>query len=122
MAQAANPVGPVRQQERELLDELELRRVTASSPGGVVTVTCTADFDIDEVQCRPGAPEKHSAERMSYHFTTAMRAVDRAVMALRQHAFSRIRIDGDTVDGWRQNPETGAHTVAACFGSLPKSG
>lgn len=122
MPETANLTGTVRQQERALLDELESRRITASSPGGVVTVTCTADFDIDEVRCLPGAPGKRSAEQMSYHFTTAMRAVDRAVLALRQHSFNRVRIGDDTVGGWRQNPETGSDTVAACFGSLPGTG
>lgn len=118
----SDTTGAVRKQERALRDELELRRITASSPGGVVTVTCTADFDIDTVRCQPGATTKLSADEMSHHFTTAMRAADRAVLALRQHAFSRVRVGDDTVAGWRQNPETGADTVAACFGRLPGAG
>ncbi|MFD0559957.1 hypothetical protein FB566_0611 [Stackebrandtia endophytica] len=116
MNPAADATNAVARQQRQTADRLSTYRVTASSPRKVVTVIYFGDFEIEKISCVPGASTRWSADELAGYFTSALRAGDRAVLALRQHAYSRVKLGDDTVAGWRQNPETGADTVAACFG------
>jgi|GEM_PF-4706760 len=116
MDPAADSTNSVAHQQRHTANRLRTSRITASSPRKVVTVVYSGDFEIEELTCIPGASGRWSADELARYFTAALRAGDRAVMALRQHAYSRVKLGDDTVAGWRQNPETGSDTVAACFG------
>ncbi|ADD44446.1 YbaB/EbfC family nucleoid-associated protein [Stackebrandtia nassauensis] len=90
--------------------KLSKARVAASSPKGVVTVVYNGHGDGLSLELKPGAKQRYESETMAGFVTAALRAADRAVDALRQHAVD------DRDDDTRPSRAAANMDVARCFG------
>lgn len=87
---------------------LRQARLTASSPKGIVKVVYDGNGEGIGMELQPGAKQRFEAETMAGHVTAALQAADRALDALRQHAF------GDETSAGQRPSASG--DVARCFG------
>jgi DNA-binding protein YbaB len=110
-------VEAVARQCSQLCDRLRQARITATSPQAIVTVVYNGFADGVEMRLKPGARRRFDASGVAASMTAALMAADRAADALHQHAHDEVRLGDDTRGGWRNNPDSAAATVAACFGT-----
>ncbi|MEV0648553.1 YbaB/EbfC family nucleoid-associated protein [Phytomonospora sp. NPDC050363] len=104
-------------QVAELADRLTAARITATSPRNIARAVYDGHGRAISLELRPGAKLQHSPESMSEMITAALQAADRAVDALRQHAYDDVRVAGDTIGNWRRHPADPGAAVAAAFGT-----
>lgn len=93
-------------------DRLQSARVTATSPKAVVKVVYNGYGDAEHMTVKPNSVRKYACDTMADLAAAAFRAGDRAVEALRQHAYREVGASADD----RGAAESAAATVAKCFG------
>ena len=93
--------------EAAVARKLTAASVMASSPKGVVKVVYNGHAEAVEMTLKPQAIQQYDSQNLGDLTAKAFQAADRAVMALRQHAFG---VTGQTP------PASAAETVTACFG------
>ncbi|GLZ79762.1 hypothetical protein Afil01_45690 [Actinorhabdospora filicis] len=108
--------GSPTRQVGELAERLRAARVTATSPRNVARAICDGTGNVLSLQLRPGAKRQQTPEAVAEMITAALQAADRAVDALRQHAYDDVRVAGDTVGNWRRHPDDPSSAVGAAFG------
>lgn len=101
----------------ELADRLSAARITATSPRNVARAVYDGHGRAVSLELRHGAKDQHGPETMGEMITSALQAADRAVDALRQHAYDDVRVAGDTIGNWRRHPDDPGSAVASAFGA-----